>query len=308
MVYNAERALELVHIDLCGPITPTTPGGSKYFLLVVDDKSRYMWLEVMRSKDEALKYFKKVHALAGNEHNLKMKAFRTDRGGEFNSELFVEYCNEHGIKRHTNAPYSLQQNGVVERRNQTVVEMACSVMKGMGMPSMFWGEAVKTAVHVLNRSPTRSLDSITPYEAWHHRKPNLSYLRTFGCVVHVKKVGPGVRKLDDRSTLMVFVGYEEGSKAYRVYNPATQRVYVSRDVVFEEDRPWNWQAGTGASEHLEQFTVMYGDEEVHEHGHGETAAGEIMTQAAGSPVRSGATAENCASAENGASAENSATT
>ena len=262
----------------------------------------------MRSKDEALKYFKKVHALAGNEHNLKMKAFRTDRGGEFNSELFVEYCNEHGIKRHTTAPYSPQQNGLVERRNQTVVQMACSVMKGMGMPSMFWGEAVKTAVHVLNRSPTRSLDSITPYEAWHHRKLNLSYLRTFGCVVHVKKVGPGVRKLDDCSTLMVFVGYEEGSKAYRVYNPATQSVYISRDVIFEEDMPWDWQAGSSASEHQEEFTVMYDDEEVHEHDHGGTAGGETMADAASSDARSAVAAENLATAENCATAEKRAAT
>src|SRR5664279_1785784 len=104
--------------------------------------------------------------------------------------------------------------------------MARCMLKSMGMPSIFWAEAVKTAVHILNRSPTRNLNNITPYEAWHKRKPNLCYLRTFGCVVHVKNTGPGVKKLDDRSTPMIFVGYEEGSKAYRVYNPATQQVYV----------------------------------------------------------------------------------
>ena len=130
--YRAKEHLELTHGDLCGPISPTTPGGNSYFLLVVDDCSRYMWLEVLRSKDEALKFFKKICALAENEHGLKLRVFRSDRGGEFNSGQFRDFCNEQGIKRHTTAPYSPQQNGVVERSNQTVVEMARCMLKSMG--------------------------------------------------------------------------------------------------------------------------------------------------------------------------------
>uniref|UniRef100_A0ACD6A2Q2 Uncharacterized protein n=1 Tax=Avena sativa TaxID=4498 RepID=A0ACD6A2Q2_AVESA len=295
--FRAEERLELTHGDLCGPISPTTPGGNRYFLLVVDDCSRYMWLEALRSKDEALKFFKKIRALAENEFGLKLKAFRSNRGGEFNSGLFTDFCSEVGIKRYTTAPYSPQQNGVVERRNQTVVEMARCMLKSMRMPSIFWAEAVKTAVHILNRSPTRSLNNVTPYEAWHKRKPNLCYLRTFGCVVHVKNTGPGVKKLDDRSTPMIFVGYEDGSKAYHVYNPATQRVYVSRDVIFEEDKPWNWQAGAGTPEQPEEFTVVYSDEPVHGEVHSQAAADTgSMTDAAVSPARSTSTTENGATA------------
>jgi hypothetical protein len=79
----------------------------------------------------------------------------------------------------------------------------------------------------------------TPYEAWHERKPSVAHLRTFGCVAHVKAVGPGVGKLSDRSTQMVFIGYESGSKAYRMYNLETRKLVVSRDAIFEEDRPWD---------------------------------------------------------------------
>jgi hypothetical protein len=108
----------------------------------------------------------------------------------------------------------------------------------MDVPTYFWAEAVKTAVYILNRAPTRSLDGVTPYEAWHGRKPNVRHLRTFGCTVHVKKLGPGITKLSDRSTPMIFIGYEEGSRAYRAYDPLTKKVHVTHDIIFEEGRPW----------------------------------------------------------------------
>ena len=87
-------------------------------------------------------------------------------------------------------------------------------MKAMGVPCAFWGEAVRTAVHILNRSPTRSLQGITPYEAWRKKKPAVDYFRTFGCVAHVKLVGPGVTKLADRSRPGIFLGYKPGTKGY----------------------------------------------------------------------------------------------
>jgi len=92
------------------------------------------------------------------------------------------------------------------------------MLKAMRMPGWFWGEAVLTAIFILNRSPTRSLEGITPYEAWYGSKPPVHFFRTFGCVAHVKAAGGHLKKLDDRSTPMVFIGYETGTKAYRFYN------------------------------------------------------------------------------------------
>jgi transposase InsO family protein len=237
--YRASRALELVHGELCGPITPPTAGGKKYFLLIVDDYTRFMWLEVLRSKDEALQFFKKVKARAEAECSYKLLAFRSDRGGEFNSTDFTEFCDDNGVKHNTTAPYSPQQNDVVERRNQTVVEMARCLPKSVNMPGPFWGEAVKTAVYLLNRASSRSLNGTTLYEAWHGRTPNVRHLKIFGCVAHVKRLGPGINKLADRSIMGVFVGYEDGSKAYRVYDPVGKRLYITRDVAFEESRAWD---------------------------------------------------------------------
>lgn len=155
--YRANSPLDLIHADLCGQIRPKTLGGKSYFLLLVDDYSRYMWVEFLTTKDEAFKCFKKVKVLAETEGRCRLRAFRSDRGGEFNSIEFKEYCDENGVKHFTTTPYTPQQNGVVERRNRTVVEMARCLLKSKKVPGEFWGEAVRTAVYLLNRAPTRSL-------------------------------------------------------------------------------------------------------------------------------------------------------
>jgi hypothetical protein len=116
-----------------------------------------------------------------------------------------------------------------------MVAMARALLKQRGMPAKFWGEEMVTAVHLLNRSPTKSLQGKTPYEAWHGRAPAVGHLRTFGCLAFTKELNQ-VKKLDDRSRPGVFIGYADSAKAYRVLDPETQRVRVSRDVVFDENR------------------------------------------------------------------------
>jgi len=157
------------------------------------------------------------------------------------------FCSEIGIKHYTTTPYSPQQNGVVERRNQTVVEMARCMMKSMSVPSWFWGEAVATAVYIWNRSPTKSLQNKTPFEAWHGKKPCVRHFRTFSCTALVKIAGPSLAKLADRSKRMVFLGYEPGTKGYRFLDLDKNRLVVSRDVVFEEHLPWEWGRSTDTS-------------------------------------------------------------
>ncbi|CAA0809125.1 cysteine-rich RLK (RECEPTOR-like protein kinase) 8, partial [Striga hermonthica] len=118
--YRAANVLELVHGDLCGPITPATHGGRRYFLLLVDDCSRFMWLQLLTSNDQAAEAIKRFQARAEAESGKRLRVLRTDRGGEFTSVEFAAYCANQGVMRHHTAPYSPQQNGVVDRRNQTV--------------------------------------------------------------------------------------------------------------------------------------------------------------------------------------------
>nr|CCI55340.1 PH01B019A14.9 [Phyllostachys edulis] len=256
--FRAKEKLELVHGDLCGPVTPATPGGRRYFLLLVDDVSRYMWAVLLDVKASAADAIKCLQAAAEAECGRKLRVLRTDNGGEFTAAEFAAYCANEGIHRHFSAPYTPQQNGVVERRNQTVVATARALLKQRGMPAFYWGEAVMTAVHLLNRSPTKALDGKTPYEAWHGRKPAVSHLRVFGCLAFVKELNH-VGKLDDRSTPGVFIGYTEGAKAYRVLDPTTRRVRITRDVVFDEGRGWTWDkmVDDGSTPTTSDFVVDY---------------------------------------------------
>ncbi|GJY77949.1 ribonuclease H-like domain, reverse transcriptase, RNA-dependent DNA polymerase [Tanacetum coccineum] len=115
------------------------------------------------------------------------------------------------------------------------------MMKATNMSQNFWAEAVRHAIYILNSVPTKALEDITPYEAIKHRKPNLENLRVFGCIAYAKVPSQHLTKLDDRSTKMVYLGNEQGSKAYRLFDPTTQRICVSRDVKFKENETWDWK-------------------------------------------------------------------
>jgi transposase InsO family protein len=127
--YRTQDPLELVHGDLCGPISPVTPGGRRYFLLLVDDAMRYMWVALLTTKDATVDAVKHLQALAEKKSGRKLWALCTYNGREFTVAEFAAYCVEEGIERHYSAPYSPQQNGVMERRNQTVVAMAQALLK-----------------------------------------------------------------------------------------------------------------------------------------------------------------------------------
>jgi hypothetical protein len=249
-----------VHGNLCGPISPAASRGNKYFLLLVDDLSRYMCVAMIPSKDRAATAIKDIQARAEGESDLKMKALHTDRGGKFTVTEFADYCAAEGVHHHHMAPYIPQQNGIVERRNGIVVATNMSMLKAKGLLGWFWGEVVNTIVYVLNRCPTKSVDGMTLFEAWHKRKPAVHHLRTFGCIVYVRNMTPHLKKPKDHGRKMIFVSYESSSKAYHAYNPIMKRVHVTRDMVFDEQAQWDWGAGSddgklGSGDDV--FTVEY---------------------------------------------------
>ena len=134
---RAANVLELLHSDMCDPILPTTPSGNQYFLLLVDDMSRHMWIRFLLGKDQAPVAIWCFKAMVEVESGQKLKVLWTNRSGEFTSVEFGTYCAEQGVHRQLNAPYSPQQNGVVERRNQTVIRMARSMLTVKGLPGKF---------------------------------------------------------------------------------------------------------------------------------------------------------------------------
>ncbi|KAL0356305.1 UNVERIFIED_CONTAM: Retrovirus-related Pol polyprotein from transposon TNT 1-94 [Sesamum radiatum] len=247
---RATKPLQLVHADVCGPFNPQSFGKSSYFILFIDDFTRKTWVYFLKHKSEAFEIFKRFKTRVEKESGFEIKALRTDRGGEFTSNEFKAFCELHGIRRPMTVPRTLQQNGVAERKNRTVLNMARTMLKKQGMPKEFWAEAVACAVYLLNRSPTRSLEKITPQEAWSGWKPSVKHLRVFGSICYVHVPEQQRTKLDDRSKKMVFLGYDESSKGYKCFDPIAKKVVISRDVEFEEDASWNWNTQKGEMYHF----------------------------------------------------------
>ncbi|KAK9053340.1 hypothetical protein SSX86_029973 [Deinandra increscens subsp. villosa] len=238
--YKTKNILELVSMDLCGPMTPATKTGIRYFMLLVDEHSRYMWVYFLKNKNEAFEVFKSFKSEIEGKLGSKIKSLRSDRGGEFTSQEFNEFCSLNGIYRLLTTPYSPQQNVIVERRNRSIMNMTRCLLKEMNIPKVYWAEGVRRAVYIQNRLPTKSLRDTTPYTVIKGRKPNLQHLKIFGCVGHVITLGPDIKKLDTRSNPMVYLGVQEGTKGYRMLDVEKCKIVISRDVKFEENRQWNW--------------------------------------------------------------------
>nr|GEV90615.1 retrovirus-related Pol polyprotein from transposon TNT 1-94 [Tanacetum cinerariifolium] len=198
---RAKKPLQLIHIDLCGPITPSSHGKNHYFILFIDDFPRKTLVYFLKEKSQAFKAFKTFKAMVENNKGLKIKSMRSNRGGEFLSKEFNKFCEENGIRKFLTAPYSSQQNGMVERKNKTIIIMVRSMLKTKKMPKEFWAEAVDCAIYLLNRCLSKSLDNKTLQEAWNGLKPTVSHLRVFGSIV---------------------------------------KVVASRDVEFDEEGSWDW--------------------------------------------------------------------
>jgi hypothetical protein len=180
-----------------------------------------MWISTLVSKDQAAATIREYQVRVEGESGCRLLMLCRDRGGEFNSKQFV-YCQANSVQQQLIEAYSPQQNGVVERCNVMVIGAAQSMMKAKSLPGWFWGEAVITAVYLLNRVPCKANDGKTPFEVWYGKTPAVHHLKTFGCVVYVRNTKPRLKKLDDRGRKMIFVGYVRGMKAYRAYDPITR--------------------------------------------------------------------------------------
>lgn len=235
---RATQIMDLVHSDVWGDASVDSLGGSRYYVSFTDDYSRYTYVFTLKRKSDAFDAFKRWLALAENQTGRKLKAIRTDNGGEYVSNEWDKYLSERGIRRQLTAPYTSPQNGVAERLNRTIMERVRACLAAASLPFSLWAEAVAAVVYTKNMCPTVALKSKTPYEVWFGKKPDISHLRIFGstCYVHVPSAIQ-TSKLHPRATKAIFVGYPDESKAWRVYIPGQRKITRSRDVYFDERLP-----------------------------------------------------------------------
>jgi transposase InsO family protein len=233
-VMTTSRPLELLHMDLFGPVAYLSIGGSKYDLVIVDDFSHFTWVFFLHDKSETQSTLKLFLRRAQNEFELKVKKTRNDNGSEFKNLQVEEHLEEEGIKHEFSAPYTPQQNGVVERRNRMLIDMAMTMLEEYKTPERFWSEAVNTTCHAINRLYLHRLLMKTTYELLTGNKPNVSYFLVFGskCYILVKRGRHS--KFAPKAVEVFFLGYDSNTKTYRVSNKSLGLVEVTTDVIFDE--------------------------------------------------------------------------
>lgn len=228
---------ELIHSDVwTSPIH--SYDGYKYFVLFIDDRSRATWLYLLKSKNEVCSVFKDFHNMVINQFGAKVKTFRSDNGTEFVKGILPDYLRSHGIILQTSCVGTPQQNGVSERKNRHVLDVTRALMLQMNVPKKYWSHGVLAATYLINRLPSRVLSFKSPLEVLLHRKLNISHLRVFGCVCYVHRQAKYRDKLDARAIRCVFLGYSSTQKGYKCYDPSSKKIFISRDVRFDESKPF----------------------------------------------------------------------
>ncbi|RVW30282.1 Retrovirus-related Pol polyprotein from transposon TNT 1-94 [Vitis vinifera] len=233
---RSSTILEIIHTDICS--LDMDSHGQKYFISFIDDFSRYMYLYILHNKNEALDAFKVFKAEVEKQYGKQIKIVRSDRGGEYYGRYledgqspgpFAKFLQEHGIVAQYTMPGSPDQNGVAERRNRTLLDMVRSMLSSSKLPKFLWTEALKTAVYILNRVPTKVVPK-TPFELLKGWKPSLRHMRVWGCSSEVRIYNPQEKKLDPRTISGYFIGYAEKSKGDQFRN-------IVSDIDHTESQP-----------------------------------------------------------------------
>ncbi|GKC56778.1 putative RNA-directed DNA polymerase, partial [Tanacetum coccineum] len=233
-LFRMENILDLVHSDVCGPMKTKTLGGCSYIVTFINDHSRKVWVYTLKTKDQVLDVFKQFHALVERQTWKKLKCIRSDNGGEYIGP-FDAYCREHRIQHQKTSPKTPLLNGLAERMNRTLVERVRCLLSHAGLPTSFWGEALNTAVHVINLTPCVPLRFDIPDRVWSGKDVSYHHLRVFGCKASVHIPKDERSKLDVKGKPCVFLGYGQDEFGYRLYDPVQKKLVRSRDVVFKED-------------------------------------------------------------------------
>lgn len=230
------RVLWRTFSDVCGPMDTAARTGHTSFVTHIDAKSHRGMVTLTKRKGEAEHHTKAYIERAEAETGERANFFRSDGGGEYGSATLQKWFELKGIHHEKTNPYTPQENGVAERYNRTLVEMARAMLSDASLPKMFWGDAVLYAAYILNRTPSRALpDDVTPHEAYTGNKPNLAHLRTFGCKCWVHIPDELRKKLDVKSVECRFLGYAHNRRAFVAVDAKNfRRVYESRDVFFDE--------------------------------------------------------------------------
>jgi hypothetical protein len=234
---RASSPLGWIHSDIMVPFPQPSISKARYVLTFIDDFSRFTWVFFLKLKSEVFECLIEFKALAENESGCNIKILRTDNGGEYFNKYVQQLCIDAGIQLQHTVPYTPQQNGVVERKNQSLKEMANCMLQSKSLASKLWDESINCEAYIQNRFPHKSLKGTTPFECWTGKKPKLkvSHFHIFGSRAWAHISTDKRKDLELQSVECIFVGYLEGVKGYIFLNSHTEKFILARSVKFEEE-------------------------------------------------------------------------
>jgi hypothetical protein len=223
--------LSLIHSDIwTSPITSIS--GYKYYVVFIDDHSRYTWFYPLKAKSEIYECFVKFKLLVEKQFSTSIKQFQSDGGGEYTSSFFQSFLTKNGIIHRKSCPYTSQQNDLAERKLRHILETGLTLLAHSHLSNRYWVDAFLTSVYLINRLPTPTLENESPFSKLHQKEPNYQQLKVFGCKCYPLLRPLGLHKLEFRSKPCIFLGYCHAG--YKCLDPLTNKVYLSRHVVFDE--------------------------------------------------------------------------
>lgn len=228
----AVNAFDLVHIDIWGPFANETIEGFRYFLTIVDDSTRVTWIYLLKNKSSVQTIFPSFLKLIETQYSATVKAIRSDNAPELD---FSDIIRTKGMIHYYSCVDTPQQNSVVERKHQHLLNVARALFFQSNVPVSFWGDCVQTAAFLINRTPSPLLENKSPYEKLFKKEPDYQSLRVFGCLCYVSTYPKTRTKFSPRVKQSVFLGYTFGYKGYKVLDLETNLISVSRNVVFHEN-------------------------------------------------------------------------
>jgi hypothetical protein len=229
------RPLQLVHSDLCGPLSSPSFSGCKYLLTFIDDFSRRTWVYFLKLKSNFFDKFMAYKALVENKYGHQIQRLKINNGGEYVNNNFTSYYTIQGIQIQHTVPYTPQKNGVVERKNHTLKEMDNCMIQSKGLSLKYWEEAINCANYIVNHTPTKALKNIRLEEAWTKIKPYVSHFRVFGSIAWANITNEQRKTLQPKSEKCIFVDYSEHVKGYIIFQPHCNDIIIRGYVKFDEN-------------------------------------------------------------------------
>lgn len=228
---HASSKFALLHLDIWGPLSIPSVHGHKYFLTIVDDHTRFLWVILLKTKAEVPHHVKSFITMIQNQFHITPQTIRSDNGPEF---MLPDFYASLGILHQKSCVETPQQNARVERKHQHILNVGRALLFQSKLPSSYWSYAILHAVFLINRITTPILNNHSPFQLLYDKLPDISSFKVFGCLCYASSLQANRTKLHPRARKSIFLGYKSGYKGFILLDIQSRAIFISRHVIFHE--------------------------------------------------------------------------